>query len=101
MNAPRVLIIEDQGMFRSFLCVLAPKPSTVSAPRPEGSGQRSPGKGGAPAVRAKGSAAARAPGSSRVMGAVIALLAVGLLLAALDVFGVVDVRGLASRLLGR
>lgn len=81
--------------------VLAPKPSTVSAPRPEGSVQRSPGKGGAPAVRAKGSAAARAPGSSRVMGAVIALLAVGLLLAALDVFGVVDVRGLASRLLGR
>jgi hypothetical protein len=35
------------------------------------------------------------------MGAVIALLAVALLLAALDVFGVVDVRGLASRTLGR
>jgi hypothetical protein len=35
------------------------------------------------------------------MGAVIALLAASLLLAALDVFGVVDVRGLASRLFGR
>jgi hypothetical protein len=35
------------------------------------------------------------------MGAVIALLAASLLLAALDVFGVVDVRGLASGLFGR
>jgi len=34
-------------------------------------------------------------------GAVIALLAASLLLAALDVFRVVDVRGLASRLFGR
>jgi len=35
------------------------------------------------------------------MGAVIALLAIALAVAALDVFGVVDVRGLASRLSGR
>jgi hypothetical protein len=35
------------------------------------------------------------------MGAVIGVLAVGLLVAALEVFGIVDVRGLAQRLLGR
>jgi serine/threonine-protein kinase len=87
--------------------VLAPKPATMTAKGTDAGGQRSPGGGsrspsgaGATTGASKG-ASGRAPGSSRVMGAVIALLAASLLLAALDVFGVVDVRGLASRLFGR
>lgn len=85
----------DAGDLATALrAVLEPKPSTIAASRPQ------------PVVRAGHVAATRAApvrarGSSRLMGAVIALLAVGLLLAALDVFGVVDVRGLASRVLGR
>ncbi|MFZ9688354.1 MAG: serine/threonine-protein kinase [Phycisphaerales bacterium] len=71
--------------------VLAPKPTTMAGQRP----------GTPPRTAPAPVKPARAPGSSRLMGAVIGLLALGLLVAALEVFGIVDVRGLAQRLLGR
>ncbi|MBM4110195.1 MAG: serine/threonine protein kinase [Phycisphaerae bacterium] len=85
--------------------LLAPKPVSVSPQRTDSGELRSSIGPATPrsAARTTGatSTSARARGSSRVMGVVIALLAMALLLAALDVFGVVDVRGLASRVLGR
>lgn len=95
----------DAGALATALrAVLAPKPSTVSVQHHAAAGPRP--TGAASTARPKGASAARssgsqAPGSSRMMNALIALLAVGLLLAALDVFGVVDVRGLVLRLFGR
>ncbi|MEY4832609.1 MAG: Serine/threonine-protein kinase PrkC [Planctomycetota bacterium] len=98
----------DAGALATALrAVLAPKPATLATQRPDAAGQRpatgrSGSRGGAGVASAgTRSPSARTPRSSRLMGAVIALLAVALLLAALDVFGVVDVRGLASRTLGR
>ena len=98
----------DAGALATALrAVLAPKPATLATQRPDAAGQRpaagrSGSRGGAGVASAgTRSPSARKPRSSRLMGAVIALLAVALLLAALDVFGVVDVRGLASRTLGR
>ena len=98
----------DAGALATALrAVLAPKPATLATQRPDAAGQRpaagrSGSRGGAGVASAgTRTSSARTPRSSRLMGAVIALLAVALLLAALDVFGVVDVRGLASRTLGR
>ncbi|MBM4051149.1 MAG: serine/threonine protein kinase [Planctomycetes bacterium] len=99
----------DAGALATALrTVLVPKPVTVATQRPGGAGQRSTARGSgsrgsadAAAGAASTASSTGAPGSSRLMGIVIALLSVALLLAALDVFGVVDVRGLASRVLGR
>ena len=98
----------DAGALATALrAVLVPKPANAVTQRPGTEGQRSAaGRSGSRGAAGVDSAAtrplsARTPGSSRLMGTVIALLAVALLLVALDVFGVVDVRGLASRMLGR
>lgn len=69
--------------------ILAPASTTTIRPR----GATEPVKPARPSPRA--------PGRSAGMTAIIALLALALLLAALDVFGVVDLRALAMRLLGR
>jgi len=97
----------DAGALATALrAVLAPRPSTTTAQRPDAAGQRA-GAGQAASRSASRSSVTATPrpsrstGSSRLMGAVIALLAIALAVAALDVFGVVDVRGLASRLSGR
>jgi serine/threonine protein kinase len=98
----------DAGALATALrAVLAPKPATAGAQRIDAGGQRTGATqaGSRSASRTTAVTAssrpARAAGTSRVMGTVIALLAIALAVAALDVFGLVDVRGLASRLLGR